>query len=143
MVVFPNRAWFMGESENTILTGLTKLDQTPGFDWNWDRDHFYESIWPKLADRAPLFETLKLVRGYAGMYEGTPDECCILGEHPDVEGFLMAIGFSGHGVMQAPAAGKLISELIRLGSFDAIDVTEFSIKRFAPGQSGTIPEKAH
>jgi glycine/D-amino acid oxidase-like deaminating enzyme len=143
MVVFPNRAWFMGESENTILAGLTKLDQVPGFDWNWDRDHFHESIWPKLADRVPLFETLKLVRGYAGMYENTPDECCILGRHPAVEGFLMAIGFSGHGVMQAPAAGKLISELIRLGRLDTMDVTEFSIKRFASGQSGTISEKAH
>ncbi len=143
MVIFPNRAWFMGESENTILTGLTKLDQVPGFDWNWDRDHFYESIWPKLADRVPLFETLKLLRGYAGMYENTPDECCILGEHPSVEGFLMAIGFSGHGVMQAPAAGKLISELIRLGRFDTIDVAEFSIKRFASGHSCAISEKSH
>jgi glycine/D-amino acid oxidase-like deaminating enzyme len=143
MVIFPNRAWFMGESENTILAGLTKLDQVPGFDWNWDRDHFYESIWPKLADRVPLFETLKLVRGYAGMYENTPDECCILGEHPAVEGFLMAIGFSGHGVMQAPAAGKLISELIHLGRFDTLDVAEFSIKRFASGQSCAISEKSH
>ena len=77
------------------------------------------------------------------MYESTPDECCILGEHPDVKGFLMAIGFSGHGVMQAPAAGKLISELIRLERFDTIDVAEFSIKRFASGQSRTIAEKAH
>ena len=143
MVIFPNRAWFMGESENTILTGLTKLDQAPGFDWDWDRDHFYESIWPKLADRVPFFETLKLLRGYAGMYERTPDECCIIGEHPDVEGFLMAIGFSGHGVMQAPAAGKLISELIRLGRFDTVDVAEFSIKRFASGQSRMIAEKSH
>jgi FAD-dependent oxidoreductase domain-containing protein 1 len=142
MTVFPNRIWFMGESESKILTGLTKLDQKPGFIFDWDRDHFMDNVWPKLAERIPLFETLKLERGYAGLYEITPDECCILGEHPELKGFYLANGFSGHGVMQAPTTGKLISELIRLGRYETLDATEFSIDRFEKGKS-IISEKMH
>jgi glycine/D-amino acid oxidase-like deaminating enzyme len=143
MVVFPNRVWFMGESENTILTGLTKYDQEPGFDWRWDENHFMENVWPKLAERVPLFETLKLGRGYAGLYENTPDECCILGEHPELLGFYLAVGFSGHGIMQAPAAGKLISELIRLGRYETIDISDYSIERFTSGGKSIVREKSH
>jgi glycine/D-amino acid oxidase-like deaminating enzyme len=143
MVVFPNRVWFMGESESTILTGLTKLDQKPGFIWDWDRSHFFENVWPKLAERVPLFDKIKLERGYAGLYEITPDECCILGEHPELKGFYLANGFSGHGVMQCPATGKLISELIRLGRYETVDVREFSLDRFKDGKSSVIPEKMH
>ena len=93
-----------------ILTGLTRLDQKSGFIFDWDRDYFMDTVWPKLAERVPLLETLKLERGYAGLYEISPDECCILGEHPELQGFYLASGFSGHGVMQAPATGKLMSE---------------------------------
>lgn len=143
MVVFPNRVWFMGESESTILTGLTKHDQQPGFDWRWDKTHFMENVWPGLAEGVPLFETLKMGRGYAGLYENTPDECCILGEHPELRGFYMAVGFSGHGVMQAPAAGKLISELIRLGKFETIDASDFSIGRFSSSKKSIVREKSH
>ena len=142
MVVFPNRIWFMGESEPQILTGLTKPDQEPGFNFDWDRDYFMATVWPMLAEKAPLFDTLKLERGYAGLYEITPDECCILGEHPEVRGFYLANGFSGHGVMQAPATGKLISELIRLGRYETLDAGEFSLQRFKEGGS-TISEKMH
>ena len=143
MVVFPNRVWFMGESESTILTGLTKLDQKPGFDWRWDETHFMENVWPNLAEGAPLFETLKLGRGYAGLYENTPDGCCILGEHPELKGFYMAVGFSGHGVMQAPAAGKLISELIQFGQYETIDAADFSIERFSSNEKSIVREKSH
>jgi glycine/D-amino acid oxidase-like deaminating enzyme len=88
----------------------------------------------------PLFEVLRLVRGYAGLYEVSPDECAILGEHPEVKGFYLANGFSGHGVMQAPAAGKLISEHIRLGHYQTLDASEFSMERFEKG-GAAIPEK--
>jgi len=142
MVVFPNRIWFIGESESTILTGLTKLDQKPGFIFDWSRDYFIDDIWPKLAERVPLFETLKLERGYAGLYEITPDECCILGEHPELTGFYLANGFSGHGVMQAPATGKLISELIRLGRYETLNANEFSLDRFEKRKS-IVPEHMH
>ena len=140
MTIFPNRVWFMGESESQIITALTRPDPKTGFDFSWDREYFMETVWPMLAGHVPLFETLRLERGYAGLYEISPDECCILGEHPEVKGFYLANGFSGHGVMQAPATGKLISELIRLGRYETLDASDFSLERFEKG-GVKIPEK--
>jgi glycine/D-amino acid oxidase-like deaminating enzyme len=34
----------------------------------------------------------------------------------------MAVGFSGHGAMLAPATGKALSELIRLGGTTTLDI---------------------
>jgi glycine/D-amino acid oxidase-like deaminating enzyme len=39
----------------------------------------------------------------------------------------------GHGVMLAPATGKIMSELIRLGRSDTLDVQPYRLERFATG----------
>jgi glycine/D-amino acid oxidase-like deaminating enzyme len=62
------------------------------------------------------------------------DHNAILGEHPEIKGFYMAVGFSGHGLMQAPAVGKALSEAIRLRRYETIDVTCLSMDRFETGQ---------
>ena len=142
MIVFPDRSWFMGESKSNIITGLTKLDQKPGFIFDYSKEYFIDDIWPKLAEKVYSFEKLKLERGYAGLYEITPDENCILGEHPELKGFYLANGFSGHGVMQAPATGKLISELISLGRYETLDANEFSLGRFKKKKS-IVSEHMH
>ncbi len=65
------------------------------------------------ADRVPAFENLPVnpKRAWAGLYEMTPDHHCILGPVAEVPGFLLANGFSGHGVMHSPATGKILSDL--------------------------------
>jgi sarcosine oxidase subunit beta len=45
----------------------------------------------------------------------------------------MAVGFSGHGVMLAPAAGNMISELIRHGRSATLDAHPYRLERFATG----------
>jgi len=55
------------------------------------------------------------------LWEMTPDHHPILGESPEVRGFFFASGFSGHGVMHAPATGKILSDLILTGKTDLID----------------------
>ena len=52
----------------------------------------------------------------------------------------MAIGFSGHGVMLAPASGKLVSEVIRLGRYETIDATPYRLARFATGDLISDPQ---
>ena len=75
------------------------------------------------------FDTLKLRRGWAGLYAvNTLDGNAILGEWPELKGFYLANGFSGHGLQQAPAAGRYISELI-LGQPPALDLSIFSPER--------------
>jgi sarcosine oxidase subunit beta len=61
----------------------------------------------------------------------TPDHHPILGPAPEVPGFFLANGFSGHGVMHAPATGKILSDLILSGYCELIDTSLLSLQRFA------------
>jgi glycine/D-amino acid oxidase-like deaminating enzyme len=82
----------------------------------------------------PPLGRARVLRGWAGLYEASPDDNAILGEHPDRPGFVLAVGFSGHGVMMAPAAGLAIAELIRLGRPASLDIAPFRLSRFAEGE---------
>ena len=90
----------------------------------------------RAADRVPVFENLAVnpKRAWAGLYEMTPDHHPILGESPEVPGFYFANGFSGHGVMHAPATGKILSDLILTGKTDLIDASLLNFSRFAEGR---------
>jgi sarcosine oxidase subunit beta len=53
---------------------------------------------------------------------------------PEVPGFFLANGFSGHGVMHAPSTGKILSDLILEGRTDVVDdVSVLALARFAKG----------
>lgn len=109
--------------------------ETPGFKTDFDPG-FVEKILTRAADRVPCFANLPVnpKRAWAGLYEMTPDHHPILGEAPGVPGFFLANGFSGHGVMHAPATGKILSDLILAGKTDLIDASLLSLKRFAEGR---------
>jgi sarcosine oxidase subunit beta len=64
----------------------------------------------------------------------TPDHHPILGEVSAVPGFYLANGFSGHGVMHAPATGKILSDLILTGKTEMIDASLLNFSRFAAGR---------
>jgi sarcosine oxidase subunit beta len=106
--------------------------ETPGFKLNVDRG-FVEKILTHAVDRVPVFAEAQVnpSRAWAGLYEVTPDHHPILGSVPNVPGFFLANGFSGHGVMHSPATGKILSDLILTGRTDLIDVRQFDYARFA------------
>ena len=41
----------------------------------------------------------------------------------------MASGFTGRGLMQAPGIGRALTELITTGSYQTIDISDFSVER--------------
>src|SRR3979409_1259365 len=89
------------------------------------------------ADRVPCFEHVEVnpKRAWAGLYEMTPDHHPIIGPAPGVRGLFFANGFSGHGVMHAPATAKLTADLILTGTSDIIDDPHvFALERFAEGR---------
>lgn len=97
---------------------------------------FVEKILVLAANRVPAFENLPInpKRAWAGLYEMSPDHHCILGAVAGVPGFYLANGFSGHGVMHAPATGKILSDLILHGQTNIVsDVAVLSFDRFARG----------
>ncbi len=88
-----------------------------------------------LATRVRGFEDVELVRAWAGHYEmNVVDQNAIIGPHPDERRFLFACGFSGHGVMHAPATGRAIAELVTRGSYETIDLTPFAFDRVRRGE---------
>jgi len=90
----------------------------------------FDEVWPILANRVPAFEAIKLVRAWAGHYAyNLLDQNAVIGRHPDVENFVFANGFSGHGLQQSPAMGRGVSELIAHGSFRTLDLSELSYER--------------
>jgi sarcosine oxidase subunit beta len=114
-----------------VLMGMADPADKPGFDdsVNWE---FLPTIVERALDRMPALEKANVKTGWAGFYEDTPDKHPILGHIAAVPGFISAAGFSGHGLMHAPAAGEAIAELIVDGK-TTLDISALSFDRFARG----------
>ena len=118
-----------------FLLAWNDPEETPGYKLDFEPS-FIEKILTRAADRVPMFENLEVnpKKAWAGLYEMTPDHHPILGEAPGMPGFFLANGFSGHGVMHAPATGKILSDLVFTGKSDLIDTSLLGLSRFAEGR---------
>ena len=120
-----------------FLSGAAPVED-PAVDWDdfeprWAE--FQDIIWPTLAARSPQFEAIKVVNQWAGHYDfNVLDHNLIVGRHPQVQNFLYANGFSGHGLQQGPAAGRAISELVTYGEFRSLDLSEVGYERILAGR---------
>jgi sarcosine oxidase subunit beta len=122
--------WYFRPEGPGIITGMSKLDHPPGFDLTVDQEWMVKVIEHGIH-RALVFEEARIMRSWAGLYSITPDSQPVLGTIPGLEGFVCAVGFSGHGFMLAPASGLTLSEIILDGEPQTFDISEFSITRFA------------
>jgi glycine/D-amino acid oxidase-like deaminating enzyme len=115
--------------------GLVKSDEPRGFNFDVDPAWFQDVVWPACASRVPAFEALKLKREWAGLYdENELDGNMILGTVPGrLENFYLACGFSGHGLMHAPAVGRALAELIVKGRFETLDLSRMGYQRVLDG----------
>ncbi|MBD7908451.1 NAD(P)/FAD-dependent oxidoreductase [Sporosarcina gallistercoris] len=129
LTIDPTGVYFRHEMDR-IVAGFSD-DVKPGIDFKWKRSSF-DHLWPILAHRIPNFESLKLESGWAGMYDhNTVDQNAIIGEHPMMKGYYVALGFSGHGMQQAPGVGLGLAELICKGKYETLDLTPLRVERFA------------
>ncbi len=94
--------------------------------------HFIEEMAKTVDDILPPISKLRVIRQWAGLYNMTPDKQPIYDKAEDVEGFYMAVGFSGHGFMFGPITGVVMSEMI-LGEEPTIDVSMLNLNRFKTG----------
>jgi sarcosine oxidase subunit beta len=141
MIIDMSNGFHFRPESRGFLLAWNDPEETPGYKTDFDAG-FIEKILTRAADRVPVFENLAVnpKRAWAGLYEMTPDHHPILGESPEVPGFFFANGFSGHGVMHAPATGKVLSDLILSGKTDLIEASLLNFSRFAEGR--TIHETA-
>jgi len=127
MIDFSQSLYFHPEGEG-LLTGMSNPDEEIGFDQNidpdWELTHIQSAI-----ERFPMLEQAGLSSHMAGLYELTSDAHPII-SNTSIEGFYVVAGFSGHGFMHGPAAGKCISEIILDGNSSTVDVSMLDLDRF-------------
>ena len=104
-------------------------------DFEVDHDLFEEMIWPILAARVPAFEAIRPARAWAGHYDmNLFDHNAIIGRLPPFENLLIANGFSGHGLQQAPATGRGLAELVVDGRYISLDLSPLGYERILEGR---------
>jgi sarcosine oxidase subunit beta len=131
LVIDFHRGWyFRREGPGLLLSG--PKDPFPSFNTNVDYEAMVE-VAENSIYRVPLLEKAQINRGWAGSYEISPDNHAILGEAPEVKGFFLANGFSGHGFQHSPAVGQVMADLI-LGESPFMDISCLSIERFRKGE---------
>jgi sarcosine oxidase, subunit beta len=112
-----------------LLFGMADRNQPPGLDAPSDPEWLARVL--EVAERRlPSLLDMGLAGGWKGYYEVTPDHNALVGESPEVERFLYATGFSGHGFLQGPAVGEIVRDLV-LGAEPFIDASPLSVDRFA------------
>ncbi|MDL2718276.1 MAG: FAD-dependent oxidoreductase [Acidobacteriota bacterium] len=119
-----------------VLIAYSNPEEPPGFNLAFDPD-FPLRIAAPLDARFPAVGEagLDIKRSWTGLYEVTPDHHAILGPVAGVPGFLVVAGFSGHGIMHAPAAGRAAAEMLLCGRSVSVDVSALSLERFARGEA--------
>ena len=97
-------------------------------------ESFRSSMMDRLGHRLPQFTPrAAIVSSYASLYDVTPDWHPIVGNDPDVTGFMHCEGFSGHGFKLGPAVGKTVAETILDGKPSTVDISPYRLERFAEG----------
>ena len=131
VIDFAQSLYFHREGQG-LLIGMSNLDEKPGFDQNVDPDFEVVNL-EAAAARLPLLEKAGLASHWAGLYEVTPDAHPIFGGTP-VEGLYVCAGYSGHGFMHGPIAGKLMAEILLDGVPRTVDVSMLDLARFEEGR---------
>jgi FAD-dependent oxidoreductase domain-containing protein 1 len=88
-----------------------------------------------VAHRFPAFEAARCHRTWSGLYEQNElDGNPVIGRWSRVPNLYTVAGFSGHGMMHAPAAGRAIAELVVHGRYQTIDLGRLGYERVERGE---------
>ena len=127
-------AFFRPEGDG-FVGGCPSWEIDPGFVWDVDRgyfaNYFEDTVWALIAKMVPKFETIKLERSWGGHYgQNLFDGNMIIGRYSQgLENLHTACGFSGHGIMHAPAVGRALGELALDGGFQTLDLSPMGFQR--------------
>lgn len=124
--------WLRGHGDTVIFTVSNPYQPDgleEGIDWPW-----LERVREAAAVRFPWLNELEVDRSYSfwGYYEMTPDGSPVLGRIEAEPGWINACGFSGHGVQQAAAVGRVVTSFVQ-GEEPFTDVSSLRLERFGRG----------
>jgi FAD-dependent oxidoreductase domain-containing protein 1 len=136
LMIDPSGVYFRPEGK-VFLAGLAPSEDRDPDAEDFDIDHafFEDEIWPRLALRVPAFEAIKVQSAWCCHYDlNTFDHNAILGPHPDLPEFVLACGFSGHGLQHSPGVGRGIAEHLIHSCWQTIDLTRLGYARVTANQ---------
>jgi len=83
----------------------------------------------------PMFAEARVARIWAGLLDVTPDALPVIERAPEVDGLVIAAGFSGHGFGIAPVTALLLRDLA-VGALPRLPLDAFRRARFAEAGDG-------
>jgi sarcosine oxidase, subunit beta len=133
MVIDFDTTFYFHREGAGMLFGMGDPQEPAGFDTTvrWD---FLPEVTQVAMQRLPALEDASISHAWAGLYEMSPDGNPLIGAAPDVTGFFLVNGFSGHGFQHSPAAGRILADLIA-GRDPGLDITSFAPDRFLSGKA--------
>jgi len=133
----PNQVYFRPEGRDLMLVGLeagNEIGGSPDRPMSSTPPDMLEDMARRVCARVPWMVDGDLRTDHGGQ-DGmtTADQRPILGRAgPD--GFYLACGFSGTGFKTAPAVGACLAELVLDGRASTVDISGYSLERFASGR---------
>lgn len=134
MVQDTTSGFFVRSEGDRFILGFGGEHEPDGYsdvlDWAW-----LESVMEAGYDRFPWIADVPMDQraSWAGTYDMSPDHLPFVGRMPGARTWVNACGFSGHGVMQAPAIGRAVAEEVVDGAAHSIDIGPLRIDRLASG----------
>jgi sarcosine oxidase, subunit beta len=105
------------------------VDETKSLNGSWD---MLKDMATKFVRLFPMLAGVNLLRHWAGTVSQTRDLAPVLGPVPELEGYVLSVGWV-YGFMGAPAAGELLAKYIATGETDA-RMAPFAIERVHDGR---------
>ncbi len=132
VISFEHNFYIRQTTAGNFIMGQGDKDELPGHDITptW---RFLKEMTAKMPRFFPFLKDIRVLRHWAGLYNMSPDAQPIIDKSDKIEDFYMAIGFSGHGFMLAPAVGEALAEWIAWGEPKSVDISNLSLQRFKHG----------
>jgi sarcosine oxidase subunit beta len=131
LMSFSGNYYIQQRPHGSIICGMSPVGHDQSFDTS-SSGSFAVEMCKKLVRLLPAVKNIRVVRIWAGLYDMTPDGSPIIGE-TNVKNFYHSTGYSGHGFMLGPIAGRILAQSIT-GTEPDIDFSALDYRRFAKGE---------
>ena len=78
----------------------------------------------------PAIQGLRVAQVWGGLLDSTPDALPVIERSKEIDGLIIAAGFSGHGFCLGPITGQILADLAALGSTE-LPIESFQLSRLA------------
>jgi sarcosine oxidase subunit beta len=96
----------------------------------------------KFGHVVPAYRAARIEAIWAGLIDLTPDALPVIEASPDIDGLVIAMGYSGHGFCLGPISGRILSDLVQ-GRDPGLPLAPFTLGRFAGRNMPSQPVTLH